>query len=211
MRKSCSLIIAVFALVAPFQARAGDLVVTVKSSAGAPVADAVVIVQPGGRHDAPARFAQPLRMAQHDKAFDPFVLVAPVGAEVAFPNEDSVRHQVYSFSPAKKFELRLYGKEEARTVVFDKPGVIALGCNIHDSMSAFIKVVDAPYAVKTDKAGRATVPGVPAGPAVLRVWHPYFKAPQGEVRQDIAVPATGVLERQVSAEIRPPILTSSPY
>ena len=83
-----------------------------------------------------------LRQRQHQ--FHPFVLVVPVGANVSFPNFDPTRHHVYSFSPAKRFELKLFARDQSRSVRFDKPGVVALGCNIHDQMSAFIDVVDTP-------------------------------------------------------------------
>ncbi|HET6942615.1 MAG TPA: methylamine utilization protein, partial [Sphingomicrobium sp.] len=81
-------------------------------------------------------------VSQRDMQFHPFVLVVPVGAKVSFPNLDPTRHHVYSFSPAKKFELKLFAKDQSRSVVFDKPGVVALGCNIHDAMTAFIYVAD---------------------------------------------------------------------
>ena len=192
-------------------AAAADLQVTVRTPTGAPVADAVVVVEPSKAQPTPARFAQPLVLTQRDRRFLPFVLVVPVGAEVRFPNEDDVRHQVYSFSPAKPFELRLYGREALRTVKFDKPGVVAVGCNIHDQMVAFIDVVDAPYAVKTDAAGRAELHDVPAGPAVLRVWHPYMKAQRNEQRVDLVLPREGALARAFTAELRTPPMRMSGY
>src|ERR1700719_842331 len=133
-----------FLLAAGGPLRASDLVVSVHTPQGKPVADAgVSLPAPRGR---PIHFAWPYRMAQHDMQFDPFVLVVPVGARVAFPNLDRVRHHVYSFSPTHPFELKLYGHDETRFVTFDKPGVVALGCNIHDQMVGFILVVDTPYA-----------------------------------------------------------------
>ena len=83
-------------------------------------------------------------MAQENISFSPHVLIVPVGATVAFPNHDRVRHHVYSVSKPKKFDIKLYGRDETRTEAFDKPGVVALGCNIHDQMSGFIIVVDTP-------------------------------------------------------------------
>src|SRR5262249_23057813 len=107
-------------LFAPVAAFAGDVSVTVRPPQGQPVADAVVSV--AAPHSGPIRFAWPYRMAQHNVQFDPFVLVVPVGADVAFPNLDGVRHHVFSFSPAKTFEIKLYGRDETRVVRFDKPG-----------------------------------------------------------------------------------------
>ncbi len=180
---------ALLALSAP--AFAADLSVTIRDAAGAPVHNAVVMVMPAAGSPAGAKIGGPFAMAQQGIQFDPYVLVVPVGAEVTFPNRDKVRHHVYSFSPVKRFELKLYGKEEARTVLFDKPGTVALGCNIHDQMSGFIKVVDTPFAVKTGMDGVATLRGLPAGPATMRVWHPQLRAPGGEIEKRIAVAASG--------------------
>jgi plastocyanin len=183
---------------------AADLAVTVRTSAGRPVADAVVTVYPAAG-EPPAgqgRFDWPMRMVQQNLQFKPFVLIVPQGATVAFPNLDSVRHHVYSFSPAHPFQLKLYGREEARTVRFDKPGAIALGCNIHDQMIAFIKVVDTPYAAKTGLDGQAVLHDLPAGSAMMRVWHPYMKTAGNEVMRPIAL--RGSDHEAVTAEVRNP-------
>src|SRR4029078_12602374 len=99
------------------------------------------------------------------------VLVVPVGSTVEFTNLDPFRHHVYSFSPAKKFELKLFGQGEHGSVTFDKPGTVALGCNIHDTMQAFIQVVSTAYAAKTGKDGRAVLRGAPDGRARLARAH----------------------------------------
>jgi plastocyanin len=135
-------LLALLLLISGVPAAAAELVVTVRQPNGAPVANAVVSLYPGGR---PAPLAPPAgvyKVAQKDTQFHPFVLVVPVGATVAFPNYDAFRHHVYSFSPAKRFELKLYAREQNRTVRFDRAGVVPLGCNIHDQMTAFIKVSD---------------------------------------------------------------------
>jgi plastocyanin len=186
-------------------ARAGDLSVVVRNAHGQPVRDAVVTVFPAaGAGQGPIRFDWPYRMAQQNLQFDPFVLIVPVGATVAFPNRDGVRHQVYSFSPTHPFELKLYGKDETRTVRFDKAGLVALGCNIHDSMVAFIKVVDTPYAAKTDAAGLAEVAGAPAGSAVVHVWHPYLKGPGNEIVRTVSLPREGAAREEVAVDLRAP-------
>ncbi len=195
----------------PVCARAADLDVHVRTARGAPVSDAIVTVEPEARTPAPLRFTQPLAMAQRGLQFDPFVLVVPVGAEVRFPNEDPVRHQVYSFSPTKTFELKLYGKDQTRTVRFDKAGVVSLGCNIHDQMVAFIKVTDAPFAVKTDASGHAVLHGLPVGRATIRVWHPYMKSPNGEQKLDLAIPRTGSIAQSFTAELRTPAMRMPGY
>ena len=102
-----------------------------------------------------------------------------------------MRHHVYSFSTPKKFELKLYGREEARSVTFDRAGVVALGCNIHDSMSGFIIVVDTPYAAQTDAAGRVTFDAAP-GAAKLSLWHPSIRAANNMLAQPATVGAQGL-------------------
>ena len=159
-------------------AAAADLTVTVKGDDGTPLPDAVVMVHPaGGSGPASAiRYSWPMAMTQQNIAFNPYVLIVPVGSTVGFPNKDKVRHHVYSFSAAKKFELKLYGQQEERTVTFDRTGVVALGCNIHDVMIGYIYVADTPFAVKTDAAGVAVIHGLPGGAGTLSVWHPDMKA-----------------------------------
>jgi plastocyanin len=167
---------------------AADLTVSVRNSAGKPVSDAVVTVYPASGVPAGAiHFDWPQVMAQQNLQFDPFVLIVPAGGVVAFPNRDQVRHHVYSFSPAHPFQLKLFGKDETRTVRFDKVGVIALGCNIHDQMVAFIKVVDTPYAAKTGANGEVTLHGLPAGQVSIHVWHPYLKGAQDDVVRPAAL------------------------
>jgi plastocyanin len=183
---------------------AAELTVHVRTPAGMPVREAVVMLHPSsGAARLPARFDSPLVVRQQDIQFHPFVLLVPVGAEVEFPNLDKVRHHVYSFSKAKRFELKLYGHEESRTVVFDKPGPVALGCNIHDAMTAFVRVLDTPYAVKTDADGVAHLPNVPAGAAKLRVWHPWLRAPGNEVMRPVTVGGVPMVQ-DVAVEIRQP-------
>ena len=199
------------ALVAPC-ARAADLQVQVHDAKGRPVRDAVVTYYPqGGGPSEPFRFEWPYRMAQQNLQFDPFVLVVPAGATVAFPNRDTVRHQVYSFSPAHPLELKLYGRDETRTVKFDRVGVIALGCNIHDSMVAFIKVVDTPFAAKTDAQGQVLLHGAPPGAGTLRIWHPYLKARGNELSEEVSLPQGGVFRRAETSDIRSPPVRRNAY
>jgi plastocyanin len=193
------------------RAAAADLTVNVRTPSGEPIADAVVEVHPAAGASAQGvRFPWPQEMGQENLQFAPFVLVTPVGGEVAFPNRDGVRHHVYSFSPAKRFELKLYGKGEAPKVRFEKAGVVALGCNIHDSMIAFIKVVDTPYAIKTGASGSATLHGMPAGPATLRVWHPYLRGADNEVVRQIVL-RDGAAPETVTAEVRKPAARRGAY
>jgi plastocyanin len=197
-----SVLFLVLSMAAP--AAAADLSVSVKTAAGKPASDAVVTVYPAaGPPNEPIRFPWPLRMEQRNLTFSPFVLIAPVGGTVAFPNKDQVRHSVYSFSPAHPFELKLYSADETRSVRFDKVGEVALGCNIHDFMVAFIKVVDTPYAAKTDANGVAELHSLPAGAATVHIWHPYFKAPGNETTRPVTLGAAGT-RLALSVDLRTP-------
>ena len=187
------------AMAAP--AFAGDLEFVVRSANGAPTPNAVVTVYPSQGPHTPAPGSAPLVMEQKDVAFAPFVLVAPMGATVTFPNRDTVRHHVYSFSPTHRFELKLYGKEEQRTERFDKAGVVSIGCNIHDRMAAFIDVVDTRFAARTDAEGRVRITGLPAGVAEVKVWHPWAKAPGGLVSKSVTL-AAGPTRDGLSLDLR---------
>jgi hypothetical protein len=127
-------------------------------------------------------------MAQKNLKFAPFVLAVPEGATVSFPNQDKVNHHVYSFSPAQPFQLPLYGSGQTRSVKFDRPGTIALGCNIHDSMSAYIRVVDTPYFATTGDDGKVVLKDVPAGAGTLAVWQPLMDTSTHQVSQAFAMP-----------------------
>jgi plastocyanin len=169
----------------------------------------VVSLYPGGRPAALAGGVHAYRIAQQNIQFSPFVLVVPIGSTVAFTNLDTVRHHVYSFSPAKTFELKLYAKEQNRTVRFDKPGVVPLGCNIHDNMSAFVKVADTAFSVKTDAAGRARFDDVPNGMVVARIWHPWMRAPGNEIEARWGLAAGGQTQQvRVSLRAPPPAATA---
>jgi plastocyanin len=205
------LIMAPMLLILAAPAAAAELTVEVRTAAGAPVRNAVVSLYPGGKAVPASAPRAPLRMAQQNTQFSPFVLVVPVGGEVAFPNYDSFRHHVYSFSPAKRFELKLYAKEQSHSVRFDKAGVVPLGCNIHDAMTAFIKVSDTRLAVQTDAAGRATLSDVPAGAAVARIWHPYLRAPGNEIQTRWAISKAGSQHQKVAVLLRPPPRVRTSY
>ncbi len=183
-------------------AAAADLTFSVHGDDGAPLPDAVVVVHPaGGAVGQPIKFSWPIVMTQQNIAFNPYVLIVPVGSTVGFPNKDKVRHHVYSFAPTKKFELKLYGQQAERTVTFEKAGVVPLGCNIHDSMIGFIYVTDSPYAAKTNAAGEAVIRGVPSGAAEVSLWHPDMKA-HAPAERPLSVTANAALP--LTLELRPP-------
>jgi plastocyanin len=200
-----------FLLILPMPAFAGDLTVDLKSASGQPVGDAVVSFKPAsGAAALPVRFNAPLMVEQKDIHFDPFILIVPVGAEVAFPNRDKVRHHVYSFSPAKKFEIKLYGRDETRKITFDKAGVVALGCNIHDQMMGFIVVLDTPYAAKVGASGQVTLNNIPPGGGVLTVWQPFMRGRDNQAVQQVVIPASGAAHASFSLSLRDPPAGKTP-
>ena len=195
------LLCVVAALLTIGAARAADLTVTV-TSAGQPVADAVVMFRPAQASHAPIHFDWPMRIAQHNIQFEPHVLVVPVGAVVSFPNLDTVRHHVYSFSTGNRFELRLYGHDETRTVTFNTVGTAAIGCNIHDTMSAYVIVVDTPYAAKTDSSGQVRFTGA-SGAGQLVVWDEFLRAPNMTQSVALTLPRDGEVRQAVDLVLRP--------
>src|SRR3569623_201971 len=173
MRKAAFLSFALLLGAAPPPPLAG-VSVAVRNTNGQPIANAVVTVRLVGRDTPGPR----------------------IGSGYA------VRHQVYSFSPAKRFELKLYAREQNRTVRFDRAGPVALGCNIHDQMTAFLYVTDSAFTAKTDAAGNVDLTGVPAGPIAITVWHPYLRAPGNQVSRQVNL--GGGARETFTVALRPP-------
>jgi len=138
---------------------------------GQALANAVVILDATGL-GAPAEPVSGQIIDQKDFRFVPQVLAVAKGSAVRFPNSDKSRHQVYSFSPAKTFDLALYGGNQVPKVRFDRTGLVVLGCNIHDSMMGFVYVVDSGLFAVSDTQGYAALPAYDAAQASqLTVWH----------------------------------------
>jgi plastocyanin len=179
-------------------AQAGTLQVRVLAD-GKPVDDAVVYAVPVGSAPPPVKPNTTETMVQENKQFSKFVLPIQVGTTVAFPNRDPFRHHVYSFSPAKSFELKLYAAGEVHKVTFDKEGVVALGCNIHDNMLAYIYVVGTPYFAKTEN-GAGSI-DLPAGDYAVHVWHPSQRAGASQ-SQNAAVSAAGTTQLELNVDLK---------
>ncbi len=187
---------------------AAPLTVRVVDSGGRAVRDAVVTLYPSGQPTRAPRAGR-FTVSQKNLQFHPFVTVVPVGSDVSFPNLDPTKHHVYSFSPAKKFELKLFARDQSRTVHFDKPGVVALGCNIHDQMSAYILVTNSVWSARTNAQGVVSFADAPNAPGRVTVWHPYLRAPGGMMQQGIAAS-----QRSANFAIRlrpPPSMPMSDY
>jgi plastocyanin len=151
-------------------AGAGSLEATVSTATGKPVEDAAVVIEPVS--GSLSRSHKTAAIEQRDREFIPYVTIVQTGTMVEFPNRDPLKHHVYSFSPAKLFEIKLYAGKPMQPVLFDKPGEVAVGCNIHDWMEAYVLVVNSPYFAKTGIDGKALIRNVPAGHYRLRLWHP---------------------------------------
>jgi plastocyanin len=169
LRASCNWLFACL-LAGPALASAASLAVDVTDKAGVPLVDAVVFAEPASGQVAP-KSLHGAEIEQRKRRFNPLVTVIQAGTEISFPNNDTVKHHVYSFSQAKVFDLPLYSGKAAAPQLFDKPGTVILGCNIHDQMLAYVEVVDTPFFGKTDAAGKVKLDGLPPGKYRLKAWH----------------------------------------
>ncbi|HEY2145439.1 MAG TPA: hypothetical protein VGH12_05165 [Steroidobacteraceae bacterium] len=190
-------------LICTATAHAAELRVRVMDHKGKFVADAVVLAVPVDPKNALRAKPPADAVDQVDKQFVPYVKPVFVGATVRFPNSDNIRHQVYSFSPAKKFELPLYGGSNATPVVFDKPGVVVLGCNIHDWMIGYIYVSDTPFFAKTGAAGTAIITGLPAGEYTVRVWHPNLAHAEDTTNRRVTLNADDSTSAEWQLDLKP--------
>jgi plastocyanin len=187
-------------------AGAGELSVTVVAPDGSPVGGAVVVAQPTQSDATPARTSQKAIMDQKDLQFVPEVLVIQTGTVVTFPNSDQVRHQVYSFSPAKPFQLSLYAGDSKPSITFDRAGLVTLGCNIHDSMVGYIYVTDSPWFGRTDAKGVLTLHNLPNANYQVHVWHSRLNESALEIQQLISLTAAdnaSALQVKLTKALRP--------
>ncbi len=156
---------------------AAELQVGIVDQRGKPVADAVVTVLPasGTRTQAQAPGSRTKTINQSALTFVPYIEVFRPGDQVVFHNSDKTRHHVYSFSPVKAFEFMLNPGQSSTAISLEKSGVVAVGCNIHDSMITYLYVTDAPWIVRASAAGKAIVRDLPAGTYTVRVWQPRLR------------------------------------
>lgn len=162
---------------------AGDLNIQVNDEQGKPLKEAVVYIESNRLKDANKKLQQDI--IQKGKQFNPLVTVIQTGTSINFPNRDKVRHHVYSFSPAKKFELKLYSGVPTTPVVFDQAGTVVLGCNIHDRMLAYVYIVDTPLFAKSNQDGLASFTNIPSGTHTINVWHYALRQEGVPVKQKV--------------------------
>jgi len=164
---------------------AATLLVTVQTPDGRPLPGAVVTARPLDVQAHPAAAVRAV-MDQVNRAFKPDLLVIPVGSTIEFPNTDSVSHQIYSFSPAKRFQLPLYRGNPNPPVRFEQAGVVTLGCNIHDGMVAYVVVTDAPFFGRTDSAGSWSA-DLSRGRYRVSIWHPRLRSEGTELEREVTI------------------------
>ena len=180
------LVLAVVGMLLPWPGAAAELLAQVLNDKGEFVELAVVTARPlSGLVETPEPALAVID--QVDKEFTPAVTAVYQGARVSFPNSDNVRHHVYSFSKANAFEIPLYADQTAPPVQFNKPGVVALGCNVHDWMSAHIFIADTPYFAITDASGQARLPALPPGDYTVEVWHAQLRGKPAGQQQIVSV------------------------
>ena len=194
------------AIVTSGQAYAASIDASVQDAkTGKSVENAVVVAIPvDGTTIDPAVMAgvdKNVLIDQIDKEFVNYVTPVYKGAEVLFPNKDVIRHHVYSFSEAKSFDIPLFKGTPADAILFDKPGDVSLGCNIHDWMKGFVYVSDSPYFAQSDASGRATIKDLPAGNYSIQVWHPNLRGKAERTAQQITV-ASNTENQALTFEIK---------
>lgn len=180
----------------PIPLLAGAVEVRVSDRHGEPLQGIVVVAE---AVDSPARAGSAggpvddAQMTQRNLSFEPEVLVVRAGTDVSFPNEDAVKHHVYSFSPAKRFELALYNGTEHPPERFDTPGIVTLGCNIHDSMIGYVYVTDSPHFGKTGEDGAIRLDGLGDGSYRVTIWHPRIKDDEASLTSEVTIAGAGPL------------------
>ena len=200
MHTARTIILALMATAACATARAAHVTIEVRTPKGAAAGDAVVVVDAQDVAAAPAR--DKAVVDQVNKQFDPQINIVRTGATIVFPNHDQIHHQVYSFSDAKRFELDLYAGSRNASEVFDKPGLVVLGCNIHDRMLAFVAVVDTPYFAKLSATGTGDF-DLPPGRYTVSAWHPELGAVRKQTLNVEAAPANVTLTLAASPDYDP--------
>jgi plastocyanin len=194
------LLLAALAAHLPHANAQGSVQVTVKDNKGQSVADAVVSLLPLDAKPLLAAPAEPVVISQRNQEFEPLVTAVIVGTRISFPNRDAIRHQVYSLSKTKRFEIPLYGPGAGETLLFDRAGTVALGCNIHEWMTAYIVVLETPFFMKTPATGLAALTAIPPGRYRLDVWHPRLVH---EATREVVISPSDVAAQTIAITLRP--------
>ncbi|WP_159437658.1 methylamine utilization protein [Ferrimonas marina] len=196
--------IAIFCLVVSTGAQAERFGIKVLTSKGEPIEHAVAALIPKDSTTIPPLIpSEPAVLDQIDRQFKPYVLAIQAGQRVSFPNSDSIKHHVYSFSDPKTFELRLYKDKIPEPLEFETPGIVALGCNIHDWMIGYIYVAESPWFGISAADGEIGI-DLPAGEYRLKVWHPLMQEIDLQREQDVTIGAALQQEWMLKAPLHSP-------
>jgi plastocyanin len=182
---------------------AGELRAVIKDDQGHMLENAVITAMPLDPQNLPRQKINNQVVDQVNKEFIPYVMAIYVNSLVTFPNKDNIRHHVYSFSPTKKFELPLYAGSSAPPILFDKPGIVVLGCNIHDWMIGYIYVSDTPYFVRSENDGKPLIRNLPAGEYMVKVWHPQMVDTEESTVRRITLGGTGTSTLEWQLPLKP--------
>jgi plastocyanin len=164
-------------------ATAANLQVSVVDFRQIPIDFAVVYVN----ESMPALTGEATAVDQVDKEFIPYVTAIQRGGSINFLNNDNIRHQVYSFSKVKQFEIPLFKGNPLRPVSFDMAGPVPIACNIHDWMSAYVYVVDTDKFAVTDTFGGGAIANLPNGEYEVLVWHPKMEGSAESSMQKVTI------------------------
>lgn len=161
-------------------ADAADVVFKIADTEGRPVADAVVSLIPLDTQPPAPAPSMGVQIVQEKEQFVPLVTVVTAGSSVAFLNRETgkTEHQIYSVSPAKKFEIGLHKPGNTSSIVFEQSGVVAVGCSLHMTMNAYVVVATTPWFGKSAADGSARIVSPPAGRYRAEVWHPRLDTTQ---------------------------------
>lgn len=182
-------------------AGAAKLELKLTEARGAAVADAVVSLRPADGRPLPALVPiQGATVAQVNRELVPYVTAVPAGTTISLPNNDTVEHHAYSLSPALKFDLPLYKPKMNKSLEFGTPGVVTIGCNIHDWMIAYVVVLDTPWFAQSAASGAVTIPNLPAGRYTATIWHPRLAR---EVTQEFTVTEASGPTQTLTLTLRP--------
>lgn len=202
MQKLVLVTISFFALCAPVVS-AQEIILRLMGSDGAPVVGAVMELLSDTVVASTSTAMREAQIDQLDKEFVPTVTTIVAGGSASFPNSDDILHHVYSFSQAKTFDTPLYGSDANSQYreMFEVPGVVEIGCNIHDWMLATIYVGESDLMAISDDAGVARLANIPSGQYRLRVWHSRLDAPQNSVEQNVVIEAGSSEEVELTLEL----------
>ena len=188
-----------------FVTQAKNTNVHVSSSEKKPLANIVVYIEPESKlsTDKDKSHVKPTEiMDQVNRKFRPHILVVNKSTQISFPNSDRIKHHVYSFSPAKTFEIKLYRDEQSTPILFNQTGEVTLGCNIHDWMLGYVYVVDTPWFGKTDIKGNINFE-LPDGKYTLKIWHPLLSEVDQSITQRIEVSGDSQLTINLKEAMKP--------